>query len=733
MAVVLGYRDLPLFIDTHTLSVAQTTGTINLVVRYKRCKLGPPMNRARNAALLLLVLQPVLFFRTALIHPTKHLPYDIAGFHTPLADYIAWTADQGRFPLWDPNPYCGYPIHADVQAQLFYPPAWLAYLGRRATRPETTLYWLQWLEVLHVMLAGLLTFWLLRKRGASKPAAYLGATVFQLGAFFVSQPQHLGAMCGAAWMPLAWLAVLELRERFSWRWFGALAIALSLTFLAGFTAITLVAFFSTAVVLLASRPKPLALFWFALAVLAVVPLTAVQLFPTLALTEWSVAGLRALWNQGAGTPPKAWMSFFWPNYHEVFHPFDSKLFHGDYEFTFLYCYSGIAAVAGVGVAIFRRNARVWVALAILFAILQCGNRLPGFDPVFQRLPSAIRGALYADFFLAAACLAIAIATGMVFARLPDRVVWIVGIATAAELILVASNRPMNVETGSWKTVSASNSINGDRDSARRLTQIVNQDVPQPRLDVVDLNFSLTMGASLRRLPTPNGDSPFAPRRIVEFRRLFAKGDWWERQLPVAKPGSPLLDFLNVRFLAAAASEENKAELASLGWEPVRLADWLRLYQSTRAQPRFFFVDRLEQASSPQQALERVQTLDLMHEAVVEGGPVEPIGRPGDVKVLGYSANLIQLATTGQDAGFLVSSDSHHPDWHATIDGQQAPILLTNYAFRGLRVPAGKHRIEMRYEPAYFRLYAALSGLSWLIFVFLILRTGRPLLPTPQPD
>ena len=184
------------------------------------------MNRASALALCLLVLQAVLFYRSVLINSADHIPYDLVGFHTPLADYISWSLQRGEFPLWDPNPYCGYPIHADVQAQLFYPPAWLAFLARNATGPETTLYWLEWLVAAHMMLAGVLTFWLLRKRGASIPAAYLAGVVFQLGAFFASQAQHLGAISGAAWLPLAWLAALELRERFSGRWFALLAMAL---------------------------------------------------------------------------------------------------------------------------------------------------------------------------------------------------------------------------------------------------------------------------------------------------------------------------------------------------------------------------------------------------------------------------------------------------------------------------------------------------------------------------
>src|SRR5205814_8307441 len=117
-------------------------------------------------------------FRSVLFHPSRHIPYDLLSFHAPLADFVAWSLRQGRLPLWDPNPYCGYPIHADIQAQLFYPPAWLALVARNLTGDGTMLYWLQWLIVLHMMLAGAFTFHLLKRRGCAIAACYLGSTVF---------------------------------------------------------------------------------------------------------------------------------------------------------------------------------------------------------------------------------------------------------------------------------------------------------------------------------------------------------------------------------------------------------------------------------------------------------------------------------------------------------------------------------------------------------------------------
>ena len=39
----------------------------------------------------------------------------------------------------------------------------------------------------------------------------------------------------------------------------------------------------------------------------------------------------------------------------------------------------------------------------------------------------------------------------------------------------------------------------------------------------------------------------------------------------------------------------------------------------------------------------------------------------------------------------------HRYWKATIDGGKAELIRTNVGYQGMIVPAGRHRIEMRYR------------------------------------
>ena len=194
--------------------------------------------------LLALLAEVLAFFRHILFYGHYAIPWDFRYYHLSLAWFVARSFERGELPLWDPYTYCGMPIYANLTMQLFYPPALIAILLSNWTGGGHLLYFLELQLVAHVFLSGALTYWLLRRLEAGRAAALAGATVYQLGAYMASQAEHLGAIDAAAWLPLAWLAVIALAERFQWRWLGALAFALAMSILAGFPAATAVVFVS---------------------------------------------------------------------------------------------------------------------------------------------------------------------------------------------------------------------------------------------------------------------------------------------------------------------------------------------------------------------------------------------------------------------------------------------------------------------------------------------------------
>jgi hypothetical protein len=215
------------------------------------------------------------------------------------------------------------------------------------------LYFLELQVVLHALLGGCLTFKLLRRLGVSAAAALVGATVYQLGAYFATQAQHMRAFDAAAWMPLAWLAVIELAGAFRWRWMAALTAALALSFLAGFPAATVVC--------------------------------AVQLFPTMELNAQSVSAIRFDYAKPDGIPLAALPSLFYPNHLGILRA-DASTWHSPWNATFVYLYCGIPALFFTAAALLRRRhpkTLVFGSMALASALWMFGDSTPVYRGMFD--------------------------------------------------------------------------------------------------------------------------------------------------------------------------------------------------------------------------------------------------------------------------------------------------------------------------------------------------------------
>jgi hypothetical protein len=150
---------------------------------------------------------------------------DTSAFYYPL---MRWAADQlrhGTFPLWIPSIFSGYPIFADGEIGLAYPPALLALLALPTDRA------LVLLRLLHLALAAVGTYLLARAWRLPHPAATLAGVTFALGSFFQTQIHHENIVRTAAWLPWMLLGAehaLRARGRGRLAWTGATAAAIGL-------------------------------------------------------------------------------------------------------------------------------------------------------------------------------------------------------------------------------------------------------------------------------------------------------------------------------------------------------------------------------------------------------------------------------------------------------------------------------------------------------------------------
>ena len=665
------------------------------------------LNRRRLTYPALLLLEALIFHWRVLFLPGYSFPWDFRNVHVPLAAFVAGSFRRGEWPLWDPFTYCGVPIYANIQTAVFYPPVWVATLAGAWLGDGALPRLLAISVVLQTVFAGVCTFKLVRRIGGSPEAAWIAGTMYELGCFFAAQAEHMGAMQGAAWLPLIWWCVIELHEKRTRFWIAVLALALSMTILAGLPQVAVAAFFTgllLAVILWRGVAPVLLGCWWALL------LAAVQLAPTTELMRNSVAKYRAEWlGGGGGIPVGALVSLVIPNYWSVF---DLGHFHGAVDLTFLYLYSSLLGLALALAAMFwkpNRWAFSFAALTGLVTMAMLGENTMLWRTLFPLLPVSVRIGIHPEFLFCAFSLGLAILAGLGASRLlKPRWQIAAGFAIACDLILVSSGRPMNTTSDPPEPGSAA--------LVERLRELTAQTTPQWRFDTrPEVSFSWVNQAAKMGIPTAGGCDPLAPERVIVGRLSFAPGPRWGTCFPVVDLNSRVLDLMNDRVLIARDAMENPRY--SLAAE----MDGYRFYENTQVLPRFFLVKRVVPVSTMQEAADLLHRphFDPASTAVVERGRAADSTDEGTVAVASYQAARIALKVDVRGESFLVVTDSYYPGWSASVDGKPVTLYATDVAFRGIEVPAGRHEIEMRFRPRVLWWAAAVSLVALLLVLLCI--------------
>ncbi|HTY37292.1 MAG TPA: YfhO family protein [Bacteroidota bacterium] len=148
-----------------------------------------------------------------------------------------------------------------------------------------------------------------------------------------------------------------------------------------------------------------------------------------------------------------------------------------------------------------------------------------------------------------------------------------------------------------------------------------------------------------------------------------------------------------------------------------------------ALPRAFFVRRWETAPGTD-ILKKIARLsfDPVDVAfVTDSLPIhcDPPQQGATAEYVRYGLQDLELRVTATGNNLLFLSEAYYPTgWKAFIDGHEVSIYRLDYMFRGLIVPAGTHKVEMRFLPDSFRIGRSISlaanillvgGLAWAGF------------------
>ncbi len=220
------------------------------------------------------------------------------------------------------------------------------------------------------------------------------------------------------------------------------------------------------------------------------------------------------------------------------------------------------------------------------------------------------------------------------------------------------------------------------------------------------------------VPTSNGCDPLAPERAIQARLAFAHGPRWGTCYQVENAASPVLALMNARVLLA------HAEVAAPGLRLAGEAAGYKIYENLSVMDRFFFAKQVRSVDNLGAAAAIVQSPEFrpLEVAIAEapGERFDVAAGPTSIRVIEYSPTAIRLETEASGAAFLVATESYYPGWEASVDGNPVHIYPADAAFRGLRIPGGKHAVEFRFVPKTLYRAAAMSAAALVGLVILCL-------------
>ena len=190
-----------------------------------------------------------------------------------------------------------------------------------------------------------------------------------------------------------------------------------------------------------------------------------------------------------------------------------------------------------------------------------------------------------------------------------------------------------------------------------------------------LRYGELIAASERK--KANIDPPFGFNRIITPHNYDSK----------------IIDLLGVKFILSLS------ELDSPKLEKVFQEGETRIYHNTNVKPRAFFVPKIVSVKDRQDGIQKMFDIsfDADSVAIVEDADKEILDKKefvvGKARIINYSENKVIVETENSEAGFLVFTDSFYPTWKVKINSTLDKIYRTDYNFRGVIVPKGRHRVE----------------------------------------
>ncbi len=144
-------------------------------------------------------------------------------------------------------------------------------------------------------------------------------------------------------------------------------------------------------------------------------------------------------------------------------------------------------------------------------------------------------------------------------------------------------------------------------------------------------------------------------------------------------------------------------------------------------PRAFFVSEFRVIPDEHKRLQTINsaTFDPATTAILEVEPAQPVSAPDSAfaKLTAFSPNRVDFDVYTDKQALLVLSEVYYPPgWKIFIDDSQTEaVYKTDHAIQSIVVPAGRHKVSLRFEPdSYFKDIRIATISTWLLYIIIVL-------------
>ena len=182
--------------------------------------------------------------------------------------------------------------------------------------------------------------------------------------------------------------------------------------------------------------------------------------------------------------------------------------------------------------------------------------------------------------------------------------------------------------------------------------------------------------------------------------------------PMAKDSFPVLNMLNMKYAIVPDQTDPKQTQAVL---------------NPFASGNCWLVKEVKFVKKADEEMNALNNFDPTQVAFVDEKfksaiPFSPVyDSAAYIKLIENKNDEIKYEFNAATNQFAVFSEIYYPHgWEAYIDGKKTPYCKTNYALRGLAIPAGKHTIDFIFDPASVRIGEQIARYTNIFSVLLVL-------------